>query len=135
MAHAVREITNMRLIMRDLGYCQPKAPLESDSQVAISMVKKGCLTNRTEHLALAFNEVKEQNDAGLVFLRRVPGVDNTADLLTKPLPRFDFQKHTRPILNDHWFLASSSYSPSRSFVAVATSVVQTLTRFVYRNSS
>ena len=101
MAHAVRKITNMRLIMRDLGYCQPKVLLESDSQVAISMVKKGRLTNRTKHLALAFNEVKEQNDAGLIFLRHVPGVDNTADLLTKPLPRFDFQKHARSILNDY----------------------------------
>jgi hypothetical protein len=101
MAHAVRKITNLRIVMADLGFPQRVVLLENDSQTAISMIQKGRLTERTKHLALAFHEVKEANDSGEIFLRHVPGVENTPDLLTKPLPRDQFQKFSRHILNDY----------------------------------
>ena len=100
LAHATRKIANLRIIMSDLGFPQPVVLLESDSQVAISMIQKGRLTTRTKHLALSFHEVKEANDSGVIFLRHVPGVDNTPDLLTKALPRQSFEKHSRSMLND-----------------------------------
>ena len=76
------------------------------------------MTERTKHLALAFHEVKEANDSGEIFLRHVPGTENTPDLLTKPLPRDQFQKFSRRILNDYW-LFGFIYSPSGSFVVLA----------------
>ena len=65
------------------------------------MLKKGQPSSKLKHLALAFYEIKEKMVEGKITVHHIPGVDNCADILTKPLPRATFEKHRCALLNNH----------------------------------
>ena len=87
-------------MLSEIGFTVPVTPVNTDSQTAIDMMKRGHPTEKTKHLALAFHSVKEAVVEGAVVLRHVPGTENTSDLLTKPLPRVTFEKHCESLLRD-----------------------------------
>ena len=99
IATACRKARNLLIVMEDLGFPQRQVLIESDSQVAVDMLKKGRLTEASKHHALDFYEAKEMIDSGVIVLRHVPGDDNTSDILTKPLPGPAFEKHARSLLH------------------------------------
>ena len=100
LAMAVRDITHIRIVLDDMGFHQKCIPFESDSQVAVQQLHAGRLTSASKHIALDFYAVKEHMDAGLIDVTHLPGDDNTADLMTKPLVRTTHERHTAEILND-----------------------------------
>ena len=87
-------------IFTELGYDVKPIRIKTDSQVLVDMVARKHLKTNTKHLALSFAEVLECVTNGLVTIVHVAGVNNTADLLTKPLPRATFEKHRDAMLND-----------------------------------
>ena len=97
---AVRDITHIRIVLEDMGFYQKCIPFESDSQVAVQQLHVGRLTSASKHIALDFYAVKEHMDAGLIDVTHLPGDDNTADLMTKPLVRTTHERHTAELLND-----------------------------------
>ena len=100
MRRAVHKATVMAIAYREIGINVGTIKVYSDSQVAVDMISRGHLVSATKHLAMVFAEVKEAVDAGLVSFHHVPGVANTSDLLTKPLPRVTFTKHSDVMLGD-----------------------------------
>ena len=100
IALAVRKIDNYRIIMEDLGCYQDCVTIQTDSQVAVSMIKRGYVSEATKHLAIAFHTIKERVDSGAIKVIHVPGTENTSDILTKSLPRITHEKHTNAMLND-----------------------------------
>ena len=97
------------IIFTELGYDVKPIRIKTDSQVLIDMLARKHLKTATKHLALSFAEVLECVTSGLVTVVHVPGVNNTSDLLTKPLPRVIFEKHRDAMLND--LAPSASYIP------------------------
>ena len=100
MLKAVHKATVLHIMFDEIGISVGPIPVHSDSQVAIDMLKRGHLSTATKHLAHVFAEVKEAVDNSIVVFHHVPGVDNTSDILTKPLPRPAFSKHRDTMLND-----------------------------------
>ena len=72
------------------------------------MMDKGHLSNATKHLRISFHEVKEKIDDGSISVDHLPGVDNPSDLLTKPLPRDDHERHTNTFLCDKDFIVENA---------------------------
>ena len=63
-----------------------------------SAVDASCALNvkhRSKHIRVYAHAVHESFDSGLVKLERVPGVDNPADIFTKPLDPAAFAKHLK----------------------------------------
>ena len=87
-------------IFTELGYDVKPIRIKTDSQVLVDMLARKHLKTNTKHLALSFAEVLECVTNGLVAIVHVAGVNNRADLLTKPLPRVTFEKHRDALLND-----------------------------------
>ena len=101
VAQAARTATHMRQIHFDISNVWQRCiPIYTDSQVVVKMIHKGNLSGATKHLRLAFHEVKELVDSSDIQLIHIPGVDNPADILTKPLHRSAHEKHTSTILRD-----------------------------------
>ena len=84
--------------------------IKTDNHVLIDMLARKHLKTATKHLAISFAEVLECVTSGLVTAVHVPGVNNTSDLLTKPLSRVTFEKHRDAMLND--------LKPSASYISV-----------------
>ncbi len=70
------------------------------------MLKKGHPSTKLKHLVLAFHEIKEKIEDGRITGPHIPGVDNCADIVTKPLSRVTFEKHRSTLLNNHIQLKS-----------------------------
>jgi hypothetical protein len=48
---------------------------------------------KKKHTSIAFHMCREAQAAGICILRHIPGTENPADILTKPLPSPVFWKH------------------------------------------
>lgn len=63
-----------------------------------SAVDASCAPNvkhRSKHIRVYAHTVHESFDSGRVKLSRVAGIDNPADIFTKPLSKADFTKHIK----------------------------------------
>ena len=105
--YAVAEAARMASYVRNLYFeitntACPMIYIWTDSQVVCKLLKRGNLKDRTKHLHLAFHEIKEMIDKGEIKLMHIPGKENPADLLTKPLPRVTHEKHTKTVLRDDY---------------------------------
>jgi hypothetical protein len=53
---------------------------------------------RTRHIERRYLKIRELIDSGHIEVKYVNTNDNTADVLTKALPRVDFERHKRSVL-------------------------------------
>ena len=100
MQKACHKAMVLDILFSELGYDVKPIRIKTDSQVLIDMLARKHLKTATKHLAISFAEVLECVTSGLVTVMHIPGVDNTSDLLTKPLARIVFEKHRDAMLND-----------------------------------
>ena len=56
------------------------------------------MTNKTRHIQKVINFIREQINDRVISLKFVPGQLNPADVLTKPLSREPFHRHTTTLL-------------------------------------
>ena len=82
-------------ILTDLKL-MPQEPiiLYSDSQSAISMAKNPVHHDRTKHVRIDRHYIKEKINSGLISPEYIPSLQQVADILTKGLPRQQFQALT-----------------------------------------
>lgn len=60
-------------------------PVNADNQSAMVMIETDKFRNSTKHIETRYHFIKELNQKGIIKLSYVPGINNTADMLTKPL--------------------------------------------------
>ena len=101
LADAVRNSSVMRIMLEEINVKVSAIPIYTDAQVVVDMLKKGHPSSKLKHLALAFYTIKDKMVEGKITVHHIPGVDNCADILTKPLPRATFEKHRCTLLNNH----------------------------------
>ena len=68
--------------------------LHCDNKSAVNASRSPHVKHRTKHICVRAHSVHECFETGLVTLVRIPGVDNPADILTKPLPADAHARHT-----------------------------------------
>ena len=93
VVRASAEGLGLQSVLMDLGL---KATLEvaSDATAAIGIVKRKGL-GRVRHLAVADLWVQRKQADGTIAYLRVPGTENSSDLMTKGLGAADMEKHLR----------------------------------------
>jgi hypothetical protein len=69
-------------------------PVYSDNASLVSRVRDNRRTDGNKWMHRRFSKIHEMF---MVDVRHVAGVDNMADMLTKPLPKATFIKHRRSI--------------------------------------
>ena len=83
----------MRQLTTELGNA-PNEPITicEDNQSAIAMSKNPQFHGRSKHIAIKYHFIREQVGKGNVKLVYCPSKEMIADMLTKGLPRVQFQK-------------------------------------------
>jgi hypothetical protein len=91
---AIQEALWLQDLLTELGYPQlePTA-LECDNQGAIALSKDPRQHRKTRHIELRYHMVRANVESGTVKLTYIPGENNTADILTKPLPPVNHEHH------------------------------------------
>ena len=77
-----------------------KCRLFEDNESCIKIAKAPILTPRTKHIALEYHHFRWYVDNGLVLLESIRTGEQTADILTKPVPDPQFN-YLRKKLNGH----------------------------------
>ena len=97
---AATEIVYQRSLMREMGIVLDKPTVlyvDNTSAIAVAKDARSCV--RTRHVERRYLKIRELIDAGHIELRYVNTTDNCADLLTKALPRVDFQRHKDALMH------------------------------------
>ena len=77
---------------KDLGLDFSPVPLYTDNQSYIAFSKAAIHNKRTKHIDIQYHYTRDQIEKGNILLLYIPGTDNPADILTKPLPPYKHRK-------------------------------------------
>ena len=97
LSEASREAVWLKGICEDLGFEQEAAEIHCDSQSAIYLSKNNMFHERTKHMKVKYNFIREVVADGQVRVLKVHTLKNTADVLTKVLPRDKFREHIKTL--------------------------------------
>ena len=87
-----QEVVWLRRLLSELGEDQEAATeVFEDNQGTIAMSKNPVNHNRTKHIDIRYHYVREAVEDGIITLTYCPTKEMVADLLTKPIPREQFQ--------------------------------------------
>ena len=67
--------------------------LYSDSQSAIAVASRAGLSKQTKHIALKYFFLQSLPSEGLIRIKKVLGLDNHSDILTKAIDKGTLEKH------------------------------------------
>lgn len=84
-------------ICEELGFKQEAADLYSDSQSAIYLSKNNMFPERTKHVRVKYNFIRELVAHGFVKVLKIHTAKNPADTLTKVLPGEKFSGHIKTL--------------------------------------
>jgi hypothetical protein len=92
VASAAREALWLRQLLADFDIDCTPTKIMCDSSGAIASIKNPKITQRTKHIDIAHHFVRERHLRGEIQLEWIPGKDNVADVLTKPVPKDKHQQ-------------------------------------------
>ncbi|GKB86996.1 hypothetical protein Tco_0959268 [Tanacetum coccineum] len=88
-------------------------PIMFDNKGAIDLSKNPVKHSRTKHIKIRHHFLRDNVQKGHISIEKVPSVDNTADILTKPLKRESFnylRNHASScVFTDRWTLDELAY--------------------------
>lgn len=91
IAHGICEGIWLRRLLEELGVSNKKTmKMFCDNQSAISIARNPVHHDRTKHVEIDRHFIKEKIEGGIIELLHVPTSLQTADILTKALPRSNF---------------------------------------------
>ena len=95
MVKATSEGMGMVAIMAEFGI-EVDLSVKSDAIAAIGIVRRQGL-GRIRHLAVADLWIQQKSKEGVVKFAKLPGKDNTSDMLTKPVELVTIDQHTQTL--------------------------------------
>lgn len=98
-----QEVVYQRKVDRTLKLSCADAcvPVLVDSKSAILLCKTLKSTNKTKHINLRINYIRELINARIISLHFIVSEENVADMLTKALPTVRFERHTNILMHGH----------------------------------
>lgn len=93
LCSATQETVHLRSLLSDLGFKQevPTRTFE-DNQGAISLARNPVAHKRTKHIDVKYHFIREAVENRIIALEYCPTDEMTADLCTKPIPRYQFER-------------------------------------------
>jgi len=87
------EVIWMRYLLSEFGYDTSRpSPIMVDNASAIQVAKHPEHQSTMKHVHRAYHWIRAHVEQGDLAILHVPGVDNPADIFTKPLGRVKFSK-------------------------------------------
>ncbi|XP_019246487.1 PREDICTED: uncharacterized protein LOC109226143 [Nicotiana attenuata] len=94
LASLAAEVTWVTYILKDIGISLSQPPvLFTDNISALHLRPNPVLHARTKHVELDYHFVREKVVQGAMVTKFIPSMSQVADILTKPLSKFQFQSH------------------------------------------
>jgi len=94
LSEAMQEACWSRNLFEELGFAQVlPTTIFSDNKGSIAISKNPQFHKRAKHIGTQFHSVKEQVQEGVVTIESVRSQQQTADVLTKPLPWLKHKQH------------------------------------------
>ena len=83
---ASKEVMWARALLSEMGYPQLQPTvLGEDNMSTIAMIQNDCNGQKTKHIAIRFNMIRELVQQLEIVMQHLPTADMTSDILTKPL--------------------------------------------------
>ena len=96
---AAKDILWLRNLLHELGRDQREATvMMEDNAACIKMIENPVVSSRNKYIELDCHFVRDHHKLGHVRIKKVATADQTADILTKRLPRESFERHRRTLL-------------------------------------
>lgn len=90
--NAAQEILRLIKLLEDLNLPQTINLLESN-QSCINMAENEKYTSTTKHIEICIHAIKQVKEEGIIDMKYCLPMLTTTDILTKPIPKPEFQKH------------------------------------------
>ena len=84
--------------LKELRFVVPCA-LFTDSEGASDIAENLKINKRTKHIDVAYYNIREKLLAGVFFLFKVASINNSADLMTKPLGKTLYNRYVGLLTN------------------------------------
>jgi len=96
---ACKEVTWIRRLVEEIlqGKLKIKPVLYMDNAGAICLGHNDALSEKTKHIRYTYHFVRECIKDNILDLKHIPGTENPADMMTKPLPRILLERHSARI--------------------------------------
>jgi hypothetical protein len=92
-SHCARQVLWLRSLFEELGFPQTQpTPLYCDNQGTVTCTHDPQSHSRMKHIDIRAHFIRDCVNNRLIDVHHIPGVENPADLLTKPLLRLTHQK-------------------------------------------
>lgn len=86
-ARGARQLEWIYSFMSELNLAQPRpAILRCDNQAAIALAQSSKGHSRVKHIDIRHHYIRERVEDGDLEITHIPGSENIADIMTKPLP-------------------------------------------------
>ena len=89
---AAQEATWLQKLLGELKIPSKPITLFEDNQGAIALAKNPVAHSRTKHIDIRFHFVREAQENGVIDIQYCPTEEMAADVLTKPIPKGQFEK-------------------------------------------
>ena len=101
---AIRECVWLRRTCKEFGIEQMDSTvIECDSQIAIRLTEEHCESERSKHWDAEYQLIREEvGQRESVSVKFVETALQTSDVLTKPITRGVFERHSRRLLGEEW---------------------------------
>ena len=89
---AAQEAAWLQKLLTDLQIPPKPIVIKEDNQGAIALARNPIAHSRTKHIDIRFHFIREAQEEGIIDTVYCPTSEMVADLLTKPIPRGQFEK-------------------------------------------
>ena len=89
---AAQEATWLQKLFTDLQIPTKPIVIKEDNQGAIALARNPIAHSRTKHIDIRFHFIRKAQEEGIIDIEYCPTSHMVADLLTKPIPRGQFEK-------------------------------------------
>jgi hypothetical protein len=101
LTHIAKEVLLLRSLTQELGFAQKHPmPIYCDNQGTVACTHDLQHHSRMKHIDIRFHFIWDCVQKRLIDVMYLPGTDNVADLLTKPLTRIMHEKWLRRLRMD-----------------------------------
>jgi len=86
LTEAAKEAMWFQGFVRELGFKQGAVKIHCDSQSAIALAKNAVFHEKTKHMAIKYNFIRDLISEGYIQVVKIATAYNPADIFTKVLP-------------------------------------------------